>query len=996
MVMKRGAMKKDIVNIGLINKEMIIGLICAAALILIIIAGVYVYKAGRGEIFYSPAEEALKKCPAEACASGYQCVEGNCIQCGGDSIFPAIGQSTLEEYGNKRGVLIGLYDGTKGGFNSYDDIIINESSATFDNNALGWISTGLNQYDFSMISRAKSTYSGKGVSLFGGALVWNDADAPRWLNFYNVTTEKSTSDCGGWYPADAGQREAKKNELKGILKNYIAAAIKNGSTDYYAWQIVNEPRFYRSNSCWARIFGKNEYINLSFSYAKEAANQFNPKLILMMNDYFYNTADIDEFFGFVGELRANGTPIDAVGSHMHISSMYNNVYTSDQYNNDLRYFLERAKSVGLTAFITEFDVVLPAPPLLDTDKFRNGWYSDEFILTNGFSLNFDRVNKSSNLIVIGASANTTRAQNYFMGSIDDAKIYGRALSNTEVTGIYFGDDINNGLISGWAFDETSYPGTNGDVKDVKGINNGTSKNGLSSTIGNTGNAGRFDGINDYVLIGNPDSLNSNFQQLSVSAWIKRESVGNPWQRIIAKYYYEPGKESGSWYILLGDKNNSACTFNINGAWVGASSNINAVPVDNRWHLVTCVFNGNSLINYVDAVEQTRTNISTTTYIGVPDGYGSISCNNVNANTPKARIQLNIPYNGSYIIKALTAGNGASHNNFCIQVDNGAIESWDVSIATNFVWKEFNTQSYKRDMFIGAGNHNISFYLGEDGTKLSRLKIGATRVDYYNESNLNKQKEIYKKVVDSCLDYSNCKMFMTWGVSDLNSWLTGYSFVKGDMFFPNARPLIFDENFARKPAYEGVMEALKENEVRRCSIGGDGGTPGGGGGGGDITSCTPTWRCDWSACIRGSQTYVCVKNNTCQRNVGKPLNQTRECSSDGGGFVPDDTSTDQTDQQPMPGESEESLLSRYSWAIIAGFVALILAVLAAIIILMIKRRRKSELQNIINEPENKDIDKFAAARAFIAKVKVRGYSPDEIKEMFRSKGWNDFDIDKLDI
>ena len=68
-----------------------------------------------------------------------------------------------------------------------------------------------------------------------------------------------------------------------------------------------------------------------------------------------------------------------------------------------------------------------------------------------------------------------------------------------------------------------------------------------------------------------------------------------------------------------------------------------------------------------------------------------------------------------------------------------------------------------------------------------------------------QRQIYHDVLATCLADSNCKGFNTWGVSDARSWLTQ----KAMNPHPDARPLLFDEQYQKKPAYFGVLQALQE-------------------------------------------------------------------------------------------------------------------------------------------------------------------------------------------
>ncbi|HXJ94127.1 MAG TPA: endo-1,4-beta-xylanase [Terriglobia bacterium] len=72
-----------------------------------------------------------------------------------------------------------------------------------------------------------------------------------------------------------------------------------------------------------------------------------------------------------------------------------------------------------------------------------------------------------------------------------------------------------------------------------------------------------------------------------------------------------------------------------------------------------------------------------------------------------------------------------------------------------------------------------------------------------------QRKIYHDVLATCLADSNCKGFNTWGVSDARSWLTQ----KVMNPRPDAKPLLFDERYQKKPAYFGVLQALQERAKR---------------------------------------------------------------------------------------------------------------------------------------------------------------------------------------
>ncbi|WP_405407010.1 endo-1,4-beta-xylanase [Streptomyces sp. NBC_01104] len=74
---------------------------------------------------------------------------------------------------------------------------------------------------------------------------------------------------------------------------------------------------------------------------------------------------------------------------------------------------------------------------------------------------------------------------------------------------------------------------------------------------------------------------------------------------------------------------------------------------------------------------------------------------------------------------------------------------------------------------------------------------------------------YTKVVNACLAVSRCAGITVWGIPDKYSWRAG------------GTPLLFDDNYGKKPAYSAVLAAL-------------GGTGGGGDGGGGNGACTATY------------------------------------------------------------------------------------------------------------------------------------------------------------
>jgi endo-1,4-beta-xylanase len=96
-------------------------------------------------------------------------------------------------------------------------------------------------------------------------------------------------------------------------------------------------------------------------------------------------------------------------------------------------------------------------------------------------------------------------------------------------------------------------------------------------------------------------------------------------------------------------------------------------------------------------------------------------------------------------------------------------------------------------------------------RAARVQAYITEMDFYQgppgafPDPWEHQRQVYHDVVATCLADSNCKGFTTWGISDIRSWPSQR--VREPR--PDAKPLLFDEQYQKKPAYFGVLQALQE-------------------------------------------------------------------------------------------------------------------------------------------------------------------------------------------
>ena len=201
------------------------------------------------------------------------------------------------------------------------------------------------------------------------------------------------------------------------------------------------------------------------------------------------------------------------------------------------------------------------------------------------------------------------ASAYFPGSIDDVRIYNRALSAAEVQQLYdLGTashqnatinppNLQGGLVSHWTFDGPTISGTT--VKDVSGSgNNGTMVNSPTPVAGVLGQALSFNGTSQYVTTMQPEGFPG---AVSLTAWFKTTTsyTGTSWATLV-------GSASGAannLEIAIGNAgsgigaDNGAFVFAGSSSYAWANYGVTAVN-DGKWHLLVGERNssGNMLIS----------------------------------------------------------------------------------------------------------------------------------------------------------------------------------------------------------------------------------------------------------------------------------------------------------------------------------------------------------------------------------------------------------------
>jgi hypothetical protein len=192
---------------------------------------------------------------------------------------------------------------------------------------------------------------------------------------------------------------------------------------------------------------------------------------------------------------------------------------------------------------------------------------------------------------------------YFQGSLDELRIYNKALSATEVEQLYSWPI--NGLIAYWPLD--------GNANDLSGNgHNGTTNNVTSvpDHLGNANGAFHFDGTTSYITVPNDTTLSLGGKDFTLSAWVKLDSYNSSYgSQILNKRY--SGYNNGWTWSIAGQLSSTPGVLSFGPG--GGSSNAfgTAAVAINQWHMVTSVYTASTqqLAIYIDgALDNTTSGI----------------------------------------------------------------------------------------------------------------------------------------------------------------------------------------------------------------------------------------------------------------------------------------------------------------------------------------------------------------------------------------------------
>jgi len=226
---------------------------------------------------------------------------------------------------------------------------------------------------------------------------------------------------------------------------------------------------------------------------------------------------------------------------------------------------------------------------------------------------------------------------YFNGSIDDVRIYSRALSATEVRQLYAmggdkiqastvnkGGSLTSGLVGHWTFDGADISGTT--VYDKASTNNGTSSGGVTKVMGKLGQSYSFNGTSGKIAL---PSFTTG-ATLTMSCWWKTKSTAQ--QSCFNNYDATSGVYfgiQGGGTLFAYSTNNTPNVLNGPGGQTFS---------DGKWHHEVYTNDGTRGKLYIDGVLVTNESQTRVSHTGTGSiGYGGLAGDWFNGSIDDIRI-----------------------------------------------------------------------------------------------------------------------------------------------------------------------------------------------------------------------------------------------------------------------------------------------------------------------------------------------------------------------
>lgn len=193
--------------------------------------------------------------------------------------------------------------------------------------------------------------------------------------------------------------------------------------------------------------------------------------------------------------------------------------------------------------------------------------------------------------VLGLGAANGGLTDFFQGSLDEVRIYNRALSADEVAQLYqlnVPSGTDTGLKGYWSFNGRDMSGTSAYDRSGAG-NTGTLTNGPAVTEGRLGQGLSFDGTNDYVALGNYTAEQTVY---SIAFWVYQNGSGSGHALMRGDSggcFYNPKIQITSTHVVVDE---SGCS----GTGV-----IGSAALSLGWHHIAVTRSASTVKLYVDGV-----------------------------------------------------------------------------------------------------------------------------------------------------------------------------------------------------------------------------------------------------------------------------------------------------------------------------------------------------------------------------------------------------------
>jgi endo-1,4-beta-xylanase len=223
-----------------------------------------------------------------------------------------------------------------------DAVIKSQFNSISPENCLKWeaVHPEPDKYNFEPADRFVEFGEKNGLTVIGHCLVWHN-QTPKWVF------------------EDANGNPVDRQTLLARMSNHIHAVVGRYKGRIKAWDVVNEAILEDGSwrqSLWYKIVGE-DFVAKAFQFAHEA----DPAADLTYNEYqIEDEPKRKGMTAMIRKLQAQGTPITAVGTQMHLRMDWPSIDAVDAHFRDLC-------SLGLKVSVTELDVqVLP-----DARSWRN-------------------------------------------------------------------------------------------------------------------------------------------------------------------------------------------------------------------------------------------------------------------------------------------------------------------------------------------------------------------------------------------------------------------------------------------------------------------------------------------------------------------------------------------------------------------------------------------------------------------------------------------------